>query len=401
MTEWILKLFVKDYKNAERPSVRSAIGKTAGGVAIGVNVLLSLLKILAGAFLLGGSVSVIADGVNNLSDAASGLISLLGFKLAEKPADAEHPYGHGRYEYLSGLMVALLILVIGVELLKSSVVKIFSPGKTGFSLIALSILLFSILGKLWLMYFNRNLSLRIHSETLRATSADSRNDVITTLSVLIAALISRFTGFDLDGYIGAAVALFILYSGYGLVKSTIDPLLGKAPDQSFIDHIEQKVLSYEGVLGTHDLMVHDYGPGRRFASAHAEVDYRMNILDAHELLDDIERDVRTKLHVDLVLHCDPIVTDDAERSALRDRVLSYLTEQDARLSIHDFRVVRGTGHTNVIFDLVVPFDLAGKTAELQRGLERALSADGQRYHAVITADAETFNDVHTRPETRN
>ena len=242
MTEWILKLFVKDYKNAERPSVRSAIGKTAGGVAIGVNVLLSLLKILAGAFLLGGSVSVIADGVNNLSDAASGLISLLGFKLAEKPADAEHPYGHGRYEYLSGLMVALLILVIGVELLKSSVVKIFSPGKTGFSLIALSILLFSILGKLWLMYFNRNLSLRIHSETLRATSADSRNDVITTLSVLIAALISRFTGFDLDGYIGAAVALFILYSGYGLVKSTIDPLLGKAPDQSFIDrshHIQR------------------------------------------------------------------------------------------------------------------------------------------------------------------
>ena len=353
MTEWILKLFVKDYKNAERPSVRSAIGKTAGGVAIGVNVLLSLLKILAGAFLLGGSVSVIADGVNNLSDAASGLISLLGFKLAEKPADAEHPYGHGRYEYLSGLMVALLILVIGVELLKSSVVKIFSPGKTGFSLIALSILLFSILGKLWLMYFNRNLSLRIHSETLRATSADSRNDVITTLSVLIAALISRFTGFDLDGYIGAAVALFILYSGYGLVKSTIDPLLGKAPDQSFIDHIEQKVLSYEGVLGTHDLMVHDYGPGRQFASIHVEISADIDALKGHELIDRIEQDFK-KEGLSVVIHYDPICNSDSELGEFRLWLEQEVKKIDPSLSIHDIRMVPCATHTNLIFDCVVP-----------------------------------------------
>lgn len=385
MTEWILKLFVKDYKNAERPSVRSAIGKTAGGFAIGVNVLLSLLKILAGAFLLGGSVSVIADGVNNLSDAASGLISLLGFKLAEKPADAEHPYGHGRYEYLSGLMVALLILVIGVELLKSSVVKIFSPGKTGFSLIALSILLFSILGKLWLMYFNRNLSLRIHSETLRATSADSRNDVITTLSVLIAALISRFTGFDLDGYIGAAVALFILYSGYGLVKSTIDPLLGKAPDQSFIDHIEQKVLSYEGVLGTHDLMVHDYGPGRQFASIHVEISADIDALKGHELIDRIEQDFK-KEGLSVVIHYDPICNSDSELGEFRLWLEQEVKKIDPSLSIHDIRMVPCATHTNLIFDCVVPSSSQKSDRQVKEELTTIIRDSYPAYLPVIHID---------------
>lgn len=385
MTEWILKLFVKDYKNTESPTVRSAIGKTAGGVAIGVNVLLSLLKILAGAFLLGGSVSVIADGVNNLSDAASGLISLLGFKLAEKPADAEHPYGHGRYEYLSGLMVALLILVIGVELLKSSVVKIFSPGKTGFSLIALGILLFSVLGKLWLMYFNRNLSLRIRSETLRATSADSRNDVITTLSVLIAALVSRFTGFDLDGYIGAAVALFILYSGYGLVKSTIDPLLGKAPDQSFIDHIEQKVLSYEGVLGTHDLMVHDYGPGRQFASIHVEISADIDALKGHELIDRIEQDFK-KEGLSVVIHYDPICNSDSELGEFRLWLEQEVKKIDPSLSVHDIRMVPCATHTNLIFDCVVPLSSQKSDRQVKEELTTIIRDSYPAYLPVIHID---------------
>lgn len=385
MTEWILKLFVKDYKNTESPTVRSAIGKTAGGVAIGVNVLLSLLKILAGAFLLGGSVSVIADGVNNLSDAASGLISLLGFKLAEKPADAEHPYGHGRYEYLSGLMVALLILVIGVELLKSSVVKIFSPEKTGFSLIALGILLFSVLGKLWLMYFNRNLSLRIRSETLRATSADSRNDVITTLSVLIAALVSRFTGFDLDGYIGAAVALFILYSGYGLVKSTIDPLLGKAPDQSFIDRIEQKVLSYEGVLGTHDLMVHDYGPGRQFASIHVEISADIDALKGHELIDRIEQDFK-KEGLSVVIHYDPICNSDSELGEFRLWLEQEVKKIDPSLSVHDIRMVPCATHTNLIFDCVVPLSSQKSDRQVKEELTTIIRDSYPAYLPVIHID---------------
>ena len=385
MTEWILKLFVKDYKNTESPTVRSAIGKTAGGVAIGVNVLLSLLKILAGAFLLGGSVSVIADGVNNLSDAASGLISLLGFKLAEKPADAEHPYGHGRYEYLSGLMVALLILVIGVELLKSSVVKIFSPEKTGFSLIALGILLFSVLGKLWLMYFNRNLSLRIHSETLRATSADSRNDVITTLSVLIAALISRFTGFDLDGYIGAAVALFILYSGYGLVKSTIDPLLGRAPDQAFINRIEKKVLSYEGVLGTHDLMVHDYGPGRQFASIHVEISADFDALKGHELIDRIEQDFK-KEGLSVVIHYDPICNSDSELGEFRLWLEQEVKKIDPSLSVHDIRMVPCATHTNLIFDCVVPLSSQKSDRQVKEELTTIIRDSYPAYLPVIHID---------------
>lgn len=385
MTEWILKLFVKDYKNTESPTVRSAIGKTAGGVAIGVNVLLSLLKILAGAFLLGGSVSVIADGVNNLSDAASGLISLLGFKLAEKPADAEHPYGHGRYEYLSGLMVALLILVIGVELLKSSVVKIFSPEKTGFSLIALGILLFSVLGKLWLMYFNRNLSLRIHSETLRATSADSRNDVITTLSVLIAALISRFTGFDLDGYIGAAVALFILYSGYGLVKSTIDPLLGRAPDQAFINRIEKKVLSYEGVLGTHDLMVHDYGPGRQFASIHVEISADIDALKGHELIDRIEQDFK-KEGLSVVIHYDPICNSDSELGEFRLWLEQEVKKIDPSLSVHDIRMVPCATHTNLIFDCVVPLSSQKSDRQVKEELTTIIRDSYPAYLPVIHID---------------
>lgn len=385
MTEWILKLFVKDYKNTESPTVRSVIGKTAGGVAIGVNVLLSLLKILAGAFLLGGSVSVIADGVNNLSDAASGLISLLGFKLAEKPADAEHPYGHGRYEYLSGLMVALLILVIGVELLKSSVVKIFSPEKTGFSLIALGILLFSVLGKLWLMYFNRNLSLRIHSETLRATSADSRNDVITTLSVLIAALISRFTGFDLDGYIGAAVALFILYSGYGLVKSTIDPLLGRAPDQAFINRIEKKVLSYEGVLGTHDLMVHDYGPGRQFASIHVEISADIDALKGHELIDRIEQDFK-KEGLSVVIHYDPICNSDSELGEFRLWLEQEVKKIDPSLSVHDIRMVPCATHTNLIFDCVVPLSSQKSDRQVKEELTTIIRDSYPAYLPVIHID---------------
>lgn len=385
MTEWILKLFVKDYKNTESPTVRSAIGKTAGGVAIGVNVLLSLLKILAGAFLLGGSVSVIADGVNNLSDAASGLISLLGFKLAEKPADAEHPYGHGRYEYLSGLMVALLILVIGVELLKSSVVKIFSPEKTGFSLIALGILLFSVLGKLWLMYFNRNLSLRIHSETLRATSADSRNDVITTLSVLIAALISHFTGFDLDGYIGAAVALFILYSGYGLVKSTIDPLLGRAPDQAFINRIEKKVLSYEGVLGTHDLMVHDYGPGRQFASIHVEISADIDALKGHDLIDRIEQDFK-KEGLSVVIHYDPICNSDSELGEFRLWLEQEVKKIDPSLSVHDIRMVPCATHTNLIFDCVVPLSSQKSDRQVKEELTTIIRDSYPAYLPVIHID---------------
>ncbi|MBQ8911450.1 MAG: cation transporter, partial [Clostridia bacterium] len=279
MTSLLLKLFVKDHENTKDPRVRSRIGKLAGKVSMVANVILALLKILAGALFLGGSVSVIADGVNNLSDSASGFLSLLGFKLAEKPADEEHPYGHGRYEYLSGLMVALLIMVIGIELLISSVEKIFSPSPITFSIPATIILVFSIFSKLWLMYFNKKLSRMIVSDALRATAADNRNDVISTSAVLVASIVSSLINFNLDGYVGVLVALFILYSGFGIVKDTIDPLLGRAPSRERVEEIKELVRSYDGVLGIHDLMVHDYGPGRQFASVHVELSADTDVLE--------------------------------------------------------------------------------------------------------------------------
>ena len=394
MTEFLVRRLVRGAQNTEDPAVREAYGRLAGIVGVVCNVLLFVGKFLLGT--LTGSVAITADAVNNLSDASSSIVTLIGFRLAARPADGGHPFGHHRIEYLAGLAVAAMILLIGVELVKTSVGKIVHPANVECTAATILVLLASILVKLWLAHFNRTLGKKIGSPALMATAADSRNDVITTAAVLLCAALSVATGLRLDGYVGLLVALFILWSGVSIAKDTIDPLLGAAPDESLVQAIASEIRGYDGILGLHDLMVHDYGPGRRFASAHAEVDYRMDILDAHELLDDIERDVRAKLRVDLVLHCDPIVTDDAERNALRGRVLEYLTEQDERLTIHDFRVVRGSGHTNVIFDLVVPFDLEAKARELKRGLEQALSADGKRYHAIITIDTEAFNGVHTR-----
>lgn len=394
MTEFLVRRLVRGAQNTEDPAVREAYGRLAGIVGVVCNVLLFVGKFLLGT--LTGSVAITADAVNNLSDASSSIVTLIGFRLAARPADGGHPFGHHRIEYLAGLAVAAMILLIGVELVKTSVGKIIHPANVECTAATILVLLASILVKLWLAHFNRTLGKKISSPALMATAADSRNDVITTAAVLLCAALSVATGLRLDGYVGLLVALFILWSGVSIAKDTIDPLLGAAPDESLVQAIASEIRGYDGILGLHDLMVHDYGPGRRFASAHAEVDYRMDILDAHELLDDIERDVRAKLRVDLVLHCDPIVTDDAERNALRGRVLEYLTEQDERLTIHDFRVVRGSGHTNVIFDLVVPFDLEAKAGELKRGLEQALSADGKRYHAIITIDTEAFNGVHTR-----
>ncbi len=394
MTEFLVRRLVRGAQNTEDPAVREAYGRLAGIVGVVCNVLLFVGKFLLGT--LTGSVAITADAVNNLSDASSSIVTLIGFRLAARPADGGHPFGHHRIEYLAGLAVAAMILLIGVELVKTSVSKIIHPANVECTAATILVLLASILVKLWLAHFNRTLGKKISSPALMATAADSRNDVITTAAVLLCAALSVATGLRLDGYVGLLVALFILWSGVSIAKDTIDPLLGAAPDESLVQAIASEIRGYDGILGLHDLMVHDYGPGRRFASAHAEVDYRMDILDAHELLDDIERGVRAKLRVDLVLHCDPIVTDDAERNALRGRVLEYLTEQDERLTIHDFRVVRGSGHTNVIFDLVVPFDLEAKAGELKRGLEQALSADGKRYHAIITIDTEAFNGVHTR-----
>ena len=384
MTKLLLRLFIKDYQNTEDPAVRGACGKLAGIVGIVCNLLLFAGKLLAGT--LSGSVSITADAVNNLSDASSSLVTLLGFKMAERPADAEHPYGHARMEYLSGLLVAILILIIGVELGKSSIQKILHPEAVEFSVLTLCILVGSILMKLWMCLFCRKLGKRIQSTTLEATAADSRNDVITTAAVLLGCLAGHFFHWRIYGWVGALVAVFILASGWSIAKETISPLLGKQADPELVQRISRLVLSHEKILGIHDLMVHDYGPGQCFASVHAEMDMHEDPLMCHDILDDIERDAMRELRVHLVIHYDPIVTDDDELNHMRTLVQKELAAIDPQLSMHDFRMVRGPQHTNLIFDLAVPYSMSDKTAELKRRIDECVQFEDSKYYTVITFD---------------
>ena len=384
MTKLLLRLFIKDYQNTEDPAVRGACGKLAGIVGIVCNLLLFAGKLLAGT--LSGSVSITADAVNNLSDASSSLVTLLGFKMAERPADAEHPYGHARMEYLSGLLVAILILIIGVELGKSSIQKILHPEAVEFSVLTLCILVGSILMKLWMCLFCRKLGKRIQSTTLEATAADSRNDVITTAAVLLGCLAGHFFHWRIDGWVGALVAVFILASGWSIAKETISPLLGKQADPELVQRISRLVLSHEKILGIHDLMVHDYGPGQCFASVHAEMDMHEDPLMCHDILDDVERDAMRELRVHLVIHYDPIVTDDDELNHMRTLVQKELAAIDPQLSMHDFRMVRGPQHTNLIFDLAVPYSMSDKTAELKRRIDECVQFEDSKYYTVITFD---------------
>ena len=346
MTKQLIRIFIKDYENIKDEKVRTSYGKLAGWVGIFCNIILFVTKFFIG--IISGSVSISADAINNLSDASSNIISLLGFKMGSKPADEDHPYGHARYEYLAGLFVALLIMVIGVELMKGSINKIRNPEPVEFSWILVGILLFSILVKTWMLFFNKHIGKTISSKTLIATAADSRNDVITTLAVLIASIVSHFTGLDLDGFMGIAVALFILYSGFGLVKDTLDPLLGRAPDPELVSYIQHKIMGYEGVLGTHDLMVHDYGPGRLFASVHVEMAAEEDVLKSHDIIDNIEKDFFENDNLHMVIHFDPIVTGDEVVGDIRKYLMEKVKQIDSRLSIHDLRMVPGVSHTNVI-----------------------------------------------------
>ena len=391
MTKLLLRLFVKDYEKKDAPAVRARVGKLSGGVGIGANVLLFIGKLVAG--ILSGSVSIMADAMNNLSDAASSIVTLIGFRLAERPADEDHPYGHARYEYLSGLAVAALIIVIGFELAKGSVEKIFNPEPVAFSLVTVLVLIGSVLVKLWLAVFNRRLGKHIDSQTLLATAADSRNDVISTTAVLVAGLVERFSGLQIDGFMGLAVALFILYSGAMLGKETISPLLGENATPELRKLILDTIQSDERVLGYHDLMVHDYGPGQRFASLHVEMDQRDDPLLCNEIIDNLERICYEKHNVHLVIHYDPVVVGDEELESMRQVVAGVLAQQDQRLTLHDFRMVRGKGHTNLIFDITLPFDLKGKEKQLKKGIDKALSQQqqGTTYYTVITFDPEAFN----------
>lgn len=384
MTEKLIHLFIKDYANVRSPRVRTAYGRLAGIVGIVCNLLLCIGKFLAGA--VSGSIAIAADAVNNLSDAASSVVSLVGFKLASRPADREHPFGHARFEYLSGLAVAVMVLVIGLELGKESVGKILHPAEVNFSWVAIAVLVVSIAAKLWLAAFNRNVGRRIDSNTLLASAADSRNDVLSTGAVLLAALISHFFNLELDGWMGLGVAAFILYSGVGLVKETADPLLGLAPDPKLVEHVHEKIMSYPGVLGTHDLMVHDYGPGRQFASAHVEMAAEDDVIKNHDVIDNIERDFLENDGIHVVLHFDPVVTSDQRVGQMRHWMAQAIKTIDPQLSIHDLRLVTGPTHTNVIFDCVVPPDFAMRDSELTDKIQKMVQQKAPQCFCVITVE---------------
>ena len=381
LERWMARRFGADVKD-ER--VRSAYGKAASFMGIGANALLFAGKLIAGA--LSGSVAIMADAVNNLSDASSSVVSLLGFKLADKPADADHPYGHGRFEYLSGLMVAVMILVIGVELLKSSVEKIVSPTPVAMSAVTVVVLAGSIAVKLWMMAMNRRIGRKIDSKTLIATADDSRNDVVATSAVLIAMVIGHATGLMLDGWMGAAVAVFILVSGFGLVRDTVDPMLGAMPSREQVEAIRAKLMSYPGVLGTHDLMVHDYGPGRQFASVHLEMDAKEDPIASHDIIDGIERDFLEQEKLHLVIHYDPVVTDDPRVAVMRGVVSRIAREIDPRMTIHDLRIVPGVTQVKVVFDCVVSYDTTLTRQEIQERICREVAADYPGYDCVITLE---------------
>lgn len=390
MTNLLLRLFVRGYQDPKQPRVRSAVGKLSGIVGILCNVVLFAFKLAVGA--ISGSVAITADAMNNLSDATSSVVTLIGFKLAEKPADEHHPYGHARYEYLSGLAVAGMILIIGFELGKTSVEKMIAPTPVEFSIPVAAVLIGSIAIKLWMSFFNGQLGSYIASTALQATATDSRNDVIATAAVLAAALLEALTSWQIDGFMGLAVAAFILYSGINLAKETISPLLGENASTELRELIISVLEDHPEVLGYHDLMVHDYGPGQRFASMHVEMDQQADPLECHELIDNLERECYKLHRVHLVLHYDPVVMGDAEQDRIHGVVADILKEMDERISVHDFRMVRGKGHTNLIFDAALPPELMKDKKDIKRRLDESLNArEETTYYTVITFDMDVFN----------
>lgn len=384
MTDLILRIFVRDHKNTEDPAVRDKCGRVAGAVGIVTNFLLFLMKIIVGTAF--HSVSVTADAVNNLTDSGSSVVTLIGFKMASKPADEKHPFGHARIEYLSGVIVSFIVIFLGLQLGMSSIEKILTPEENALTPVALVVLVISILAKLWQCLFYRKVGRMIKSESVEATSKDSRNDVIATSVVLLGADITMLTGVNLDGYMGAAVALFIVFSGVQLTISTADPLLGQAPEGELVQTITEKMLSYPGIIGMHDLAVHNYGVGRCFASAHCEVDAKNDILVSHDLIDNIERDFSRDLGIHMVIHLDPVIVGDVRTDALHRKVQSLVTALYPTVTIHDFRVIWGVTHSNIVFDAAVPFAVKDSDAVITQKLGAEIQKLDPDYRTVVTID---------------
>lgn len=384
MTQFLLRRFVRGYENVQDPEVRERYGTLSGAVGILLNLCLSLGKFLAG--LATGAVSVTADAFNNLSDAATSVVTLVGFRLAGRGADEDHPYGHGRMEYLAGLAVSVAILLVGVELAKGALEKILHPEAVRFSWLSAGILCASIAVKLWMFVFNKDLSRRISSAAMAATAADSLSDCVATSAVLLGLLVSHFAQVSIDGWVGVVVAAFVLRAGWESAKDTIDPLLGKAPDPELVVGIRDTVMAHPEIAGVHDLMVHDYGPGHIMASLHAEVSIDADMAATHDVIDNIERELNHKYHIIATIHMDPIATNDERITALREEVLALAQQLHPAMTIHDFRMTEGPSHTNLIFDVVVPRSCQLSDEEVRRELARLAREKDPRYIAVIQVD---------------
>ncbi len=384
MITLLSKIFIKQGEDMGSAKVRGIYGTICGIMGIFLNILLFAIKLFAG--ILSGAISIMADAFNNLTDAGSSVITLLGFRMSEQKPDKHHPFGHGRIEYLSGLIVSMLIILVGFELGKSSVEKMISPEAVSFSVLTVIILIVSIIIKAYMAFYNFSVGKKISSSAMKATGTDSLSDCVATSAVLICLLISKFFDVNIDAYCGLAVAAFILFSGIRSAKETIDPLLGEPPSAEFINKISSIVFSHKGVEGIHDLIVHDYGPGRTMISLHAEVSASADLLATHDMIDNIEKDLREKLNCDAVIHMDPIITDDAVTLEVKEKIDALVKCIDRNLNIHDFRMVAGPTHTNVIFDLVVPFDEKKSNDEIIENVQTIVKTIDKSYFAVVNID---------------
>lgn len=396
MTRLLIRLFVRNSGDTEDPKVREAYGIFSGVVGIVTNFLLFSAKTVVG--VLFHSIAVTADAVNNLTDFGSSVVALVGFKMAAKPADREHPYGHERIEYISGVIISMVVAVVGFQLARDSVLKIFHPANTVFSLVSVAVLAGSIAVKVWQSRFYKTVGGIIRSSTLEATAADSLNDVFSTAAVLAGTVITRLTGFNLDGYMGLAVAVLIMITGVRLIIETSNPLLGSAPSKELVDEIYRTIRAYDGVLGIHDLNVHNYGPGRCFASVHCEVPAERDILTSHDIIDNIERDFLKNKGIHLVIHMDPIVTNDERTNRMRERVREMIGSMSPEISMHDFRAVWGPTHANLVFDVCVPFGFSMTDSELSGRIEREVRGLEGNCFAVVTVDHDY---VPSGPEIKN
>ena len=384
MVNWLIKTFVKDYENVTDNQVRGRYGMLSSFVGIFCNILICSAKFIIGSLV--HSISIISDGFNNLSDCASCIVTMFGYKMASKPADKDHPFGHGRMEYLTSLIIAAVIVLVGGELLKTSVTKIIHPTEVKFTVVAVVVLVLSIVIKIWMGYFNNKLGRRINSSVMLATAKDSFSDVAATSATLIALFASIWTDLPIDGVMGVIVSVIILIAGFGIIRETVDQLLGKPADEELVEQLKKVVKDNNVSLGMHDLIIHSYGPGNLIGSVHVEVDAKGDILSIHDAIDELEREIYEKLQIQMTIHMDPVETDNEVLITYRTRMNTLIKNINSKLSMHDFRMVAGPTHTNLIFDVVIPYDEKCDENEIRESIRKELSKEDSTFYAVITFD---------------